>query len=133
MNRHDQRSGRPLHVPRKPTDLAEKSGERLRASREALKLTATQLAARLGVSRSRLSNWESGTSKVDIEYALILKTVYGLSLDWIFGGDLSTVKSDLAADIHAKMTGSASAGESGESKPPTVEALAPSQAMRVFK
>ena len=133
MKRHTQRSGRPSRVPRKPTDLAEESGARLRASREALKLTATQLAARLGVSRSRLSNWESGTSKVDLEYALTLKAVYGLTLDWIFGGDLSTVKSDLAAEIHAKMSAAEAGGESGESEKPPSELPASPRKMRAVK
>lgn len=103
MKRLGARSVGPSRVPRKPTQLAIDAGIRLKASREALELTATKFAAQIGVSRSRLANWEAGTSKVDIPVLLTLKALYGLSLDWIFAADLSTMKPELAVKILEKM------------------------------
>lgn len=63
-------------------------GKRLRALRNALKLTQDQMAASLGsASGSALwSQYETGKNRIDIDYALALCRRYGVSLDWIYRG-----------------------------------------------
>lgn len=50
-------------------------------------LTQQQLADRLGVTRSAVANWESGVGRPDINSALAIRRVLGLSLEQIYDAD----------------------------------------------
>jgi len=72
-------------------------GLRLRAAREALGYKVLRrFAENTGVDEDNLSNWERGVSMVPVSYVQRLKEVFGVTHDWIFGGDASTMRHDLA-------------------------------------
>ena len=43
-------------------------------------------AARAGIKRTQLNNWENGNHRISIDGALALRRTYGLSLDFIYEG-----------------------------------------------
>ena len=60
--------------------------ERLRWHRELEKLDQRDYAARAGLTRSTVNNWESGAYRLSIDGALALRRTYGLSLDFMYEG-----------------------------------------------
>lgn len=72
------------------------AGRRLRAARKALGLTQAQAAEDLHTSNNNLSMWESGHRGIDPYKASRFVERYGLTLDWLFRGDPSGVRNDLA-------------------------------------
>ena len=60
-------------------------GRRIIAFREHLGLSASAFAKEVGVSPSRLGNWENGHRRVSVDVAVVLSEKYGLSLDFIYG------------------------------------------------
>jgi transcriptional regulator with XRE-family HTH domain len=63
-------------------------GERLREARLRVHLTQDQLASRCGISRSLVSQWETGVVQ-DISAANLVRAARALrvSLDWLLEGD----------------------------------------------
>lgn len=59
---------------------------RIRWHRSLEGLNQADYAARAGIKRSQLSNWESGQQRVSIDGARALRRTYGLSLDFIYEG-----------------------------------------------
>lgn len=49
-------------------------------------MTQKEYAAKAGLKRAQLNNWESGDYRVSIDGARALRRTYGLSLDFIFEG-----------------------------------------------
>jgi DNA-binding XRE family transcriptional regulator len=68
-----------------PTGTQEHA-ERLRNSREALKLTPTRICALSGIERNTWSNAENGLNRLSVDNAIRLCQVTGLTLDWLFRG-----------------------------------------------
>jgi transcriptional regulator with XRE-family HTH domain len=64
-------------------------GERLRRTREALdgRLSQTRFAKELGISKSRLSNYETGHRMLDLAVALAICEKYKVTLDWLYMND----------------------------------------------
>lgn len=62
---------------------------RLKATREALDLTAADLCREVGFTSSRYSQYETGERRLSLEAGLVLCRRFGLTLDWLFRGDLS--------------------------------------------
>lgn len=54
-------------------------------------LEQKEYAEKAGLTRSQLSNWETGTSRVSIDGAIALRHTYGLSLDFIYEGIIDTL------------------------------------------
>lgn len=72
-----------MNKAQKPfTDIA----ERLRWHRALEGLEQKDYAARAGLHRSQLSNWENGDYRLSLDGALALRRTYGLSLDFMFEG-----------------------------------------------
>ena len=69
-------------------------GEMLRELREERRLTQTELANTLHISKSSISSYEIGTSLPPMERALELADFFGVSLDYLFGR--SSVRYDLS-------------------------------------
>ncbi|MCB9943477.1 MAG: helix-turn-helix transcriptional regulator [Geminicoccaceae bacterium] len=88
-----------MPLPERSADLVLVVGERLAATRRALELTQEQLAEQVGVSRGALGNWEQGTRLPDPATMLRLRQRYGVTLDWIYGGDPSGLPQRLASKI----------------------------------
>ncbi|MAQ82225.1 helix-turn-helix domain-containing protein [Psychromarinibacter halotolerans] len=69
--------------PQKPfADIA----ARLVWHRELEGMTQQEYAERIGVKRSRLSQWEGGHHRLSLDGALALRRTFGLSLDFMFEG-----------------------------------------------
>ena len=49
-------------------------------------MTQKEYAAKIGVKRATLNNWESGQYRLSIDGALALRRTYGLSLDFMYEG-----------------------------------------------
>jgi transcriptional regulator with XRE-family HTH domain len=88
-----------IRPSRRTEDARKQAGRNLRAAREALGLTQERLASELGMTPHALSQWESGARRINTFGAVILKRRYGITLDWLFAGDLSGLPHDLALSI----------------------------------
>jgi len=67
-------------------------GERLKQARQARELSQEALAARLGVSRQTISNWENQRSYPDIVSLIALSDLYSISLDELVKGDKNMIR-----------------------------------------
>ena len=65
---------------------SERIGSRIRAAREAKKMTQEKLAERLGVSPQAVSTWETGNILPDTDHLLALAGELDLSLDALLTG-----------------------------------------------
>ena len=65
--------------------------DRIRWHRDLLGLTQKEYAAKAGLNRAQLNNWESGDFQVGLAGARALRKTYGLSLDFIYEGDVQTL------------------------------------------
>lgn len=74
---------------------------RFSATREALRLTRTELCRQAGISRSAWSNWEHARNTPSIEGAIKIARSFDLSLDWIYLGDLRGVSTERANRLRA--------------------------------
>ena len=59
---------------------------RIKWHRALVQMRQADYAQRAKITRSQLSNWESGQQRISIDGALLLRDVYGLSLDFIYAG-----------------------------------------------
>jgi DNA-binding XRE family transcriptional regulator len=60
--------------------------ERIRWHRALLDVNQSEYAAKAGLKRTQLSNWETGYKRISLDAARALRKTYGLSLDFIFEG-----------------------------------------------
>ena len=60
-------------------------GKIIKYERKKLKLTQHQLAAKLGIPRSDISNWESSFSQVNIKNLILLADFFDCSTDYLLG------------------------------------------------
>jgi transcriptional regulator with XRE-family HTH domain len=73
----------------KPTAVANDVGARLRAQRERNSIGLRELARRLGISPSAISQIETGRSRPSVSTLYAIVSELGMSLDELFSGDLS--------------------------------------------
>ena len=76
-------------------------GERLRLTREALGLSQIEFAYRADIAANTYNQYESGKNFPQLDYAHRLCDHHGLTLDWIYRGDLSNLRYQLADAIRA--------------------------------
>lgn len=102
------RVGRTMRpMPRKPpmTELDRHAGLRLRAVRdvwdEAGPVRQETFAAKLGVTRTALANWEGGRLP-DVRAMVRLHEWIGIPLEWIYLGQLRHVERDLAKRLEVR-------------------------------
>jgi hypothetical protein len=78
-------------------------GRNLTLAREALGSTRNDWIAQYGKSHgvyaSKLCMWEGGVSYPDLFFLMGLCEDHGLTLDWLFRGDLRGLPSDLASAL----------------------------------
>ncbi len=79
-------------------------GVRLRLTREAMGITQVEFAGRAGIAPNTYNQYEAGKNFPQIEYAQRLCDAHGLTLDWIYRGDLSNLSYQLAEAIRAIRT-----------------------------
>ena len=93
-------------APTKATlDRVALAGARLRAARKALHISQKAVCAAINVEQSTYSQWETGKHLVDPLAATRIKEHFGITLDWIFAGDLSALPYALALALPADVTG----------------------------
>src|SRR5262245_22656393 len=80
--------------------------QRLRLSRQALGYSQTAMALLIDSSPSLWGNYEAGIRRIPLDNAFQLKPATGLTLEWIFCGDLSGLPGTVATKIldHMKHT-----------------------------
>lgn len=78
-------------------------GERLKITRVALGLTQKTIAYPLSVSREAYSMYETGSREPPWPIACELCDAWGLTLDWIYRGEMSNLPSGLLSRIQAEM------------------------------
>lgn len=59
--------------------------DKIKLHRESLGLTQTELAKRLGVTRSSENAWEQGISCPSVPYIIELAGIFGVSTDYLLG------------------------------------------------
>lgn len=82
-----------------PSTSRKAIGRRLELTREALGLGAGEFATRAGIGKSAYSNYASGDREPTTKQAIKLCETYELTLDWIYRGDPSGLKYNLAQQI----------------------------------
>lgn len=84
------------------SEVIVQAGRRLKAAREHLGLNQETLAREIGVERTRLANWESGTRLADVLAMVRLYQRFSITLEWIYAGNLSSLPYDVARDLEAR-------------------------------
>ena len=77
----------------------ESIGERLELTRSVFGLAQGEFADRAGLAANTYNQFERGKKRPQIESANALCDAYGLTLDWIYRGDPSGLRYELAAQI----------------------------------
>lgn len=73
--------------------------ERLRLTREALDLSQAEIGRRTKISPQAWNNYERGRQRISVDEAVKLCIATGVTLDWIYRGDLRGVANELAGKI----------------------------------
>jgi transcriptional regulator with XRE-family HTH domain len=84
-----------MHVMANPIDI----GRRLRATREAFGLNGTEFAARSTLKQNAYSQYETGARLLTVTASMKLCATYGLTMDWLYRGDLSGLPHSLAIKL----------------------------------
>src|SRR4051812_45129287 len=94
-------AGRPASArrARRPHEIADGVGARLRARREEQQLSLRELARRLSISPSALSQIETGKSRPSVGTLYAIVSELRMSLDELFGGVRDGVVTPVSADV----------------------------------
>lgn len=76
-------------------------GRRLELTRRAIGLSQSEFAQRADLAKNSYNQYETGTNRPQLEAAIKLVDAYRLTLDWIYLGDPSGLRFDLAEAIKA--------------------------------
>ncbi|MBR9766001.1 MAG: helix-turn-helix domain-containing protein [Rhodobacteraceae bacterium] len=63
------------------------AADRIKWHRSLEGLTQEQYAARIGLKRAALNNWESGEFRLSLDGAIAIRDAFGLSLDFLYFGE----------------------------------------------
>ena len=83
-----------------PPTSPEAAGIRLQFTREALGFAKGVFASSAGIPKNTYSQYESGKRVPRLDFALRLCDRYELTLDWIYRGDPSGLRYNLAEKIN---------------------------------
>lgn len=73
-------------------------GRRLRALRDYREIkTQGEMARLIGATTNQYNNWETGASRITIDYAMEVCRLTGATMDYIYRGELSALPGPLAA------------------------------------
>lgn len=72
---------------------------RLIATREALGLNQADLCTQAGIARNTYNQWEKGTNRPQLDYAIRPCERFGLTLDWIYRGIPSRLPHEIALSL----------------------------------
>lgn len=71
-------------------------GERLESLRVALDLSQTEFAARAGIAQNTYNQYAKGRNLIRLDFAERICDEYGVTLDWIYRGDASSLPVNIA-------------------------------------
>jgi len=93
-------------------------GERLKRLRLAYGKSQQAFGKSLGVGASAISNYEAGIRAVDPYDAFKLKMVYSAPMEWLYGGDESTLPPHVVEKLNqpAKLRGSSESVQKSAAK-----------------
>ncbi|WP_051548139.1 helix-turn-helix domain-containing protein [Sneathiella glossodoripedis] len=74
-------------------------GVRLRAFRGLGGMNQKQFALSLGYNPTQYTNWETGARRIPVDMAIRLVERFGLTLDYIYLGDVSALPHELALKL----------------------------------
>lgn len=74
-------------------------GVRLQQSLVAINKKPAEIARLYKMSQQRLSNYMTGARPLDIELAMNLSGRFGITLEWLYMGDMKSLPYDLAQRI----------------------------------
>lgn len=69
----------------------------------ALGLTPKNIYEEIGVNKKQWSNYETGFSRPNVEDAMRFSVRFGVSLQWLYLGDITCLSYDLASKVKAKL------------------------------
>lgn len=81
---------------------------RLRLIREYLGLKQNEIAAELNVAPNRYNHWETGNTPFPLDYALKLREMYGISLDFMYCGSFDALPHKVAKALQSMSRDNAS-------------------------
>ncbi len=67
-------------------------GERIKESRKQKSLTQQELAEKLNVTRSAISNWEVGRNYPDLDLIIQISELFGITLDQLLKEDTTMLQ-----------------------------------------
>jgi transcriptional regulator with XRE-family HTH domain len=73
--------------------------ERLRLTRQALGLKQAAIARLTGISTQAWNNYETAKYRISVDQALMVCRTIGVSLDWIYRGDMNGLPLRIATQI----------------------------------
>lgn len=76
-------------------------GARLKALRLALGMSQVEFYTLAGIAQNAYSQYESGERLLTLPQAIKIREKFGVTLDWLFQGDVSGMPHALAAKILA--------------------------------
>jgi DNA-binding XRE family transcriptional regulator len=80
-------------------DSDEAIGRRIKALRERAGLQQQQLAQQLHITKSTLNAYENGKRTLTTESAKRLRRRFGVTVDWLFFGDMQVTGRDLMLEL----------------------------------
>lgn len=80
-------------------DSDEDIGRRLIAFRESLPMSQVKFAHELKVAKNTLNGYETGARPLPSEKAKRIRERFGLSLDWLFSGDIGQPGYEIAVKL----------------------------------
>ena len=66
-------------------NIKQKVAENIRLYRKKANLTQKQLAQKLGVQNTAVSNWENGQNSIDTELLFRVCDIFGITINQIYG------------------------------------------------
>ncbi len=69
--------------------------DRIKWHRQLLSLSQEEYSEGAGLKRQQLTNWESGSYRIGLDGARALRKKYGLSLDFIYEGEVDALSMTL--------------------------------------
>lgn len=100
-----------MEAPAMPDRLHPESvaaiGDRIRLTREAMKLTQAAFARLVRTDPQAINNWEAARSRISLDQALKVCHATGVGLNWIYRGQISDMPMNLTMAVQ-KLTAEAS-------------------------
>ena len=100
-----------MAVRERDPESTEAIGERIVETRLAMGYGGVggqaRFAARIGASPQKVNNWERGSKRISVDEARHLRRTLGLSMDWIYCGDMRLLDNDIATKINDIRRGAA--------------------------